>query len=132
MEDTNTIKDFIADGGRWAIEQIIMFVVVLTILLFTNLKLTLLVFLPVPVVALALSRFWQFIHIRYERQWRKNSKCQSILHDIIKGIRTVKSFGKEEEEIRKFANVTRELAQVSSDNETIWAYLFPSLTFLQA
>jgi ATP-binding cassette subfamily B protein len=129
MEDTNTIKDFIADGGRWAIEQIIMFVVVLTILLFTNLKLTLLVFLPVPVVALALSRFWQFIHIRYERQWRKNSKCQSILHDIIKGIRTVKSFGKEEEEIRKFANVTRELAQVSSDNETIWAYLFPSLTF---
>ena len=129
MEDTTTVKDFISDGGRWAVEQIIMFVIVLAILLFTNLKLTLLVFLPVPIVSLALSRFWQFIHIRYERQWRKNSKCQSILHDIIKGIRTVKAFGKEEMEIQKFANATRELAQISSDNEVLWAYLFPSLTF---
>ena len=129
MEDTNTIKNFISDGGRWAVEQIIMFMVVLVILLFTNFKLTLLVFLPVPVVSLALSRFWKFIHIRYERQWRKNSKCQSILHDIIKGIRTVKAFGKEEMEIEKFSNATRELAQVSSDNESIWACLFPLMTF---
>lgn len=129
MEDTNTIKNFISDGGRWAVEQVIMFVIVLAILLFTDFKLTLLVFLPVPVVSIALSRFWGFIQIRYERQWRKNSKCQSILHDIIKGIRTVKSFGKEEMEIEKFANATRELAQVSSDNEVLWALLFPSLTF---
>ena len=129
MEDTNTIKNFISDGGRWAVEQIIMFVVVLVILLFTNFKLTLLVFLPVPVVSIALSRFWKFIHIRYERQWRKNSKCQSILHDIIKGIRTVKAFGKEDMEIEKFSNATCELAQVSSDNESIWACLFPLMTF---
>ena len=62
-------------------------------------------------------------------EWRKNSKCQSILHDIIKGIRTVKSFGKEEMEINKL-QPPQELAQVSSDNETLWAYLFPPITFL--
>ncbi len=128
-EDTNTIKDFLSDGGRWAVEQVILFVIVLIILLFTNLKLTLLVFLPVPIVMIAMSRFWRLINTRYERQWRKNSKCQSILHDIIKGIRTVKSFGKEDEEIRKFSNATRELAQVSSDNEALWARLFPLMTF---
>jgi ATP-binding cassette subfamily B protein len=129
MEDTGTVRDFIADGGRWAVEQIIIFAVVLVILLVTNFWLTLLVFLPVPIVSFALSRFWRFIHIRYERQWRKNSKCQSILHDIIKGIRTVKSFGKEEMEIQKFSNATRELAHVSSDNEALWARLFPLMTF---
>jgi len=129
MEDTATIKDFISDGGRWAIEQIIIFIIVFFILLFTNFQLTLLVFLPVPIVCFALTRFWSFIHIRYERQWRKNSKCQSILHDIIKGIRTVKSFGKEEMEIQKFSDATRELAQVSSDNEAMWATLFPLMTF---
>ena len=129
MEDTTTVKNFISDGGRWAVEQIIIFGIVLVILLFTDFRLTLLVFLPVPVVCLVLSRFWRFIHIRYERQWRKNSKCQSILHDIIKGIRTVKSFGKEEMEIKKFSNATRELAQISSDNESVWACLFPTMTF---
>ena len=129
MEDTGIVRNFIADGGRWAVEQMIIFVVVLIILLFTNFQLTLLVFIPVPIVAIALSRFWRFIHIRYERQWRKNSKCQSILHDIIKGIRTVKAFGKEDVEIQKFSKATSELAQVSSDNESIWARLFPLMIF---
>lgn len=129
MEDTSIVRNFISDGGRWAVEQMIIFVVVLIILLFTNFQLTLLVFIPVPIVAIALSRFWRFIHIRYERQWRKNSKCQSILHDIIKGIRTVKAFGKEDMEIQKFSKATSELAQVSSDNESIWARLFPLMIF---
>ena len=124
-EDTNTIKDFMADGGRWAIEQFLIFIIVLVILLCTNWRLTLLVFLPVPVVMVLLSRFWRVIILKYERQWRKNAKCQSILHDIIKGIRTVKAFGKEDREIQKFSSATRELAEVSSDNEALWARLFP-------
>ena len=130
MEDTANIRDFITDGGRWAIEQAVTFVIVVTILLLTDVKMTLLVFMPVPIAGLALWQFRRTIMIRYERQWRKNSKCQSILHDIIKGIRTVKSFGNEEREIRKYAAVTRELAQVSSDNEALWAELFPLLTFV--
>lgn len=129
MEDTLTIKDFLSDGGRWAIEQVIMFAVVLVILLFTDWKLTLLVFIPIPIVMLVLSRLWRYINVRYERQWRKNSKAQSILHDIIKGIRTVKSFGNEEAEIQKFARATKELAEVSMANEKMWAVLFPGMTF---
>ncbi|MDR0326239.1 MAG: ABC transporter ATP-binding protein/permease [Oscillospiraceae bacterium] len=129
MEDTNTIKDFITDIGRWGVEQAGMFVIVLIILFFTNPWLTLLVVLPLPVVTIAMSRFWDFIHIRYERQWRRSSKCNSILHDIIKGIRTVKSFGNEDREIDKFAGETRKLAEVSSGNEKLWALLFPSMVF---
>ncbi len=129
MEDTNNIKSFISDGGRWAIEQLIMSVIVMIILFITDYRFAILVFLPIPVVTFILTRFWKFIHIRYERQWRKNSKCQSILHDIIKGIRTVKSFGKEKDEINKFSGATLELAGVSSDNESLWATLFPLVTF---
>ncbi|MDD2502736.1 MAG: ABC transporter ATP-binding protein [Clostridia bacterium] len=129
MEDTATVREFVSDGGRWAVEQFIVFTVVFFILIFTDFQLTLLVFIPVPLVSIALSRFWRFIHIRYDRQWRKNSKAQSILHDIIKGIRTVKSFGQEDLEIRKFSKATSELAQISSENEVTWALLFPALTF---
>jgi len=129
MDDTSMIRDFITDLGRWAVEQVIMFIVVLTILLFTDWRLTLLAFIPVPLVMVFLSQFWKFIRSRYERQWRKNSKCSSILHDIIRGIRTVKAFGNEKEEIKKFADANRELAEISSDNEAIWAKLFPLLTF---
>ena len=129
MEDTLTIKDFIIDAGRWMVEQAITFTVVIAILLLTDWKLTLIAFIPVPIAMIAMSRFWRLIIIRFERQWRKHSKCQSILHDIIKGIRTVKAFGNEEAEIAKFARATKELAEVSSSNEQTWALLFPSLIF---
>jgi ATP-binding cassette subfamily B protein len=57
MEDTNTIRDFVTDGGRFVIEMVFMFIVALIILLLTNAKLTLLLFLPVPFVMLFLSNF---------------------------------------------------------------------------
>lgn len=128
-EDTAVVKDFLSDNGRFMVEQVISFAIVIVLLLITNWKLTLLVFLPMPIVMVALSRFWRFIHIRYERQWRKSSRANSILHDIIRGIRTVKSFGNEELEIKKFAKASRELAEVSSSNERLWSLLFPTLIF---
>ena len=130
MDDTSEIRDFITDMGRWAVEQSVMFVIVLVVLLFTNWQLTLLAFIPVPFVALALASFWKMIHSRFERQWRHNSRCNSILHDIIKGIRTVKAFGNEDAEIKKFAKATYGLAKISSENEMIWAKIFPLLTFI--
>ncbi|MCL2422164.1 MAG: ABC transporter ATP-binding protein/permease, partial [Defluviitaleaceae bacterium] len=132
IDDTAHIREFITDMGRWAVELALMFVVVLIILMLTNWQLTLMVFIPVPIVAVFMTRFWAFIRARYERQWRKRSKCQSILHDIIKGIRTVKSFGNEEAEIKKYASAERELAQISSENEITWAKLFPVMTFFTA
>ncbi|MDR2505029.1 MAG: ABC transporter ATP-binding protein/permease [Oscillospiraceae bacterium] len=129
MDDTMTLREFLSDNGRWVIEAGTMFIAALMFLLFTDPLLTLFVALPVPIVGFAFTRFWNFIHIRYERQWRKNSRCQSILHDIIRGIRTVKAFGSEEREISKFAHYNRELAKVSSDNEVIWSLLFPAIQF---
>ena len=130
MSDTHIISDFIVDYLRWGIEMGLMFIIVFVILFITNWWLTLLVIIPLPVVIIAVSRLRNFILLRYERQWRRNSKCNSILHDIIKGIRTVKSFGNEHVEIEKFSNESRKLAEVSSSNEKMWATLFPSMLFI--
>ena len=124
-KDTERVKDFFNEQGRYLIEQIIMLTLVLIILFATNIKLTLLVIFPVPIALFMISRFWRSTHIRYHKQWRVNSKATSILHDIIKGIRVVKSFGNEEREIKKFANISEELAKVSASNEKYWARTFP-------
>jgi len=129
MQDTANIREFLTDAGRWSVEHMIMFAVALVIMMFVNIRLTLLVLVPVPIIAFALSRFWRIIIVRFERQWRKESRCQSILHDIIKGIRTVKSFGNEEHELKKFSRVNKELAQISSENEVLWATMFPLMMF---
>ncbi|MCL2456085.1 MAG: ABC transporter ATP-binding protein/permease, partial [Defluviitaleaceae bacterium] len=130
MDDTDTVGEFLTDLARWVLEMILLFTIASVVLFFTEWRLTLLILVPVPLVALIMWSFQKFLHARFERQWRKSSKVNSILHDIIKGIRTVKSFGNERREIKKFSEANRELAKISSQNEILWGIMFPPMTFL--
>ncbi len=127
--DTETVKRFITEQGMYAMEKLIMFVVVFILLMRISPFLTLLVFLPVPAVLFAISQFWKFIHIRYEKQWRCDSRSNSVLHDIVRGIRVVKTFGSEQRETEKFERLSGKLRDISVSNEHIWALTFPFLSF---
>ncbi len=127
--DTETVKRFVTEQGMYAVEQLIMFTAILIILLNISPLLTFLVFVPVPAVIFAIRGFWRFIHLRYEKQWRCDSRSNSILHDIVRGIRVVKTFGSEDREIKKFDSVCKRLAQISKSNEQTWARVFPFLSF---
>ena len=123
--DTERVKEFFNQQGKYLIEQIIVFTVILIILFATNPILTLVVLAPIPVAVLMMRKFNHATHVRYHKQWRTNSKATSILHDIIKGIRVVKSFGNEEGEIKKFSDISRKLADISASNEKYWAITYP-------
>ncbi|MEA4824643.1 MAG: ABC transporter ATP-binding protein [Clostridiaceae bacterium] len=129
-QDTQKVREFLIDQGRFLLEMSVSFIVIGTILFIQNWKLALLVIVPAPVALFISTKVWNRIMLRYEKQWRLFSKSNSILHDIISGIRVVKAFGNEEREIAKFAGVNRELATVSARNERMWAKLFPMLNFL--
>jgi len=130
MDDTDTIGEFLTWLSRWVVEMVFMFVVALVILLFTNWQLTLLIFIPVPIVIILMYNFRKIISARFERQWRRSSRVNSILHDIIKGIRTVKSFGNEKREIDKYAAANKDLATIQSNNEVLWGLMFPPMSFI--
>ena len=130
LNDTEKVKNFITEQGIYFLSRIILFVVILAILISISPLLTLIVILPVPVVLYALMKFWSRIKVRYERQWRCDSRATSILHDIVKGIRVVKTFGSEDREIAKFAAASKRLADVSVSNEHMWALVFPLIAFL--
>ncbi len=123
--DTERVKEFFNQQGKYLIEQAILFTVILIVLFCTNPLLTILVLLPIPVAIIMMRKFNHSTHLRYHKQWRVNSKASSILHDIIKGIRVVKSFGNEEGEIKKFSDVSKKLADISASNEKYWAITYP-------
>ena len=128
--DTQLVRSFITEQGIYAMEKLIMFVAVFIILVNISPLLTFLVIVPVPLVAFLISKFWKYIHVRYEKQWRVDSRSNSVLHDIVRGIRVVKTFGSEEREIAKFDKTCAELAKISASNEHLWAVTFPFLMFL--
>lgn len=123
--DTEKVKEFFNQQGRHLISHIIVIIISLVMLFSTNVKLTLLVILPIPFGLFFIKQFRSTMRLRYEKQWRADAHATSILHDIIKGIRVVKSFGNEEREIEKFSNASYVLAKISSSNERLWAVTFP-------
>ena len=128
-KDTETVKRFISEQGLYALEKLIMFIVILVILLRINPILTFLAIIPIPFIVYAIRRFWKTIRYRYEKQWRSESRGNSLLHDIVRGIRVVKTFGNEDREIQKFDNISKQLCKVSKRNEHLWALIFPFLSF---
>lgn len=128
--DTNEVIGFINQTAVYMIESLALFVGVSIYLFITRPIIAIFVFLPVPLTFFVISRFWNFIHRCYEQQWISSSRSNSILHDIVKGIRVVKSFGTEEQEINKFKKARLKVAEIATRNERIWSILFPIISFV--
>ena len=128
--DVEHITDFFVSIGSRLVEKIAMFIVVLAILFVTNYKLTLLVLLPIPLIVFMFNRVQYKIRKINRQEWRASSRETSILHDIIKGIRVVKSFGNEEKEVQKFAKAAKHHSEVSIISGRFWALFFEPITFI--
>lgn len=123
--DTETVKDFVGNYGRALVEKSLLIVIITVVLFAIQPMLALLVFLPVPITLFVMRRFWGRLGLLFEKMWRCSSREKSLLHDIIKGIRVVKTFGAEEREIEKFSAVSRSLTKASIRVETFWALANP-------
>ncbi|NLM70091.1 MAG: ABC transporter ATP-binding protein, partial [Firmicutes bacterium] len=128
--DTNNIQSFMQRQLPELVNQTILLIGITVILLFTNWKLTLLVIVPAPIVVFAQRATWDKIRNMYRQQWSVNDRVNSLLQDILSGIRVVKAFGGEEREIAKFTNYTREFADVSARNEKAFNTFYPILGFI--
>ncbi|MDR0531447.1 MAG: ABC transporter ATP-binding protein/permease [Oscillospiraceae bacterium] len=124
-QDTRQVRMFLNNMGRACLEKLVMLLVVSVILLATNWKLALCLVLPVPLSLWLFRRFWGSLSIFWERFWHCESRERGILHDIIKGIRVVKTFGTEEREVAKFAAAASRSAAAATRNERYWALLMP-------
>lgn len=129
-EDTSRVSSFMQEQISWIIEVGVIFIGVSVYMFVTRPLLALMILIPIPLVLFLTTRFWTFIHMKYVRQWVAGSTANGILHDIIKGIRIVKAFGTEKQEVEKFGDASTRLAEVSTDAERAFALLFPPLRFL--
>ena len=125
----NVMNFFVGDAGR-LLEKIVTFAVVLTILFITSSKLTVLVLLPIPVVIFLFSRTTAKMHKNNALLWRTGAKESSVLNDIIRGIRVVKTFGNEEKEIEKYSKASGNFCKMSIINGRFWAFFVEPVSFI--
>lgn len=128
--DVKMVQDFLVNYFPSLIEQLLMFVAIGIVFVVEDMStLFFLILIPVPLVVLGFSLFWNKVHKLFQRCWQNESRSNSILHDIFSGIRVVKSFGMEHRETERYEKAVSEEREMQMKADTLWYTLMPIMQF---
>jgi ATP-binding cassette subfamily B protein len=130
--DTVNVRTFITDCFCNMFSQVVTLLVLIVVMLIMNWRLALCAFAFAPFIIIFARTFWPKIRKIYHRQWRKTDRMQNKLQDVLSGIRIVKTYGKEKDEVAEFNRLNDELQRVQTKNEKFFATFFPILSLLIA
>lgn len=128
--DTEFVMNFFVGDASSLLEKTASFLVTLIILFVTNYKLALLVVIPIPIAVFLFAKTNSAMRKNNALLWRAGAKETSVLNDVIKGIRVVKSFGNEKQEIEKYKQVSEGFRKMSVVNGRFWALFVEPVSFL--
>lgn len=129
-EDTRFIREFMEHAFGQITSSLFTTLSAFITMCIIDFKLALITVSFAPVSILLLRPFHKKMGKMFRAQSRKSDSVKSKLQDIISGIKVVKSFGKEEKEIKSFESLSDEYANIQSYNETFWAVFFPILSLM--
>ena len=131
-DDTQTLRQFITSEMGNMLEQILLFIGIGTYIFIYDWRLALMILIPMPIVSIINQRIWRILHTLYHRQWTYNSKSSTILHDIFSGIRVVKSYGMEKQEMERYDEIIKTERDIQIKNETVYSVIAPCISFLMS
>lgn len=129
-DDVEKLRGFIGQGLLMAVQALVLLVGTLAILLFTNLRLTLVI---LPVLPLALVLFMIFGAVAqplFAEVQRRLSRLNTILQENLAGIKVVKAFVREPEEQAKFHVAAEDLMDQGITVAKVFSFLFPFIFLL--
>ena len=105
--DVDRVRSLFVDGISNLVVHGVNFIGLFFILIFINWKLTLFVFIPVPLIVMIFKVMLPKLWRAYTKAWRASSLLNATIGDSLNGIRVVKAFAKEVDEAHRFDSVNR-------------------------
>ena len=130
--DTHRIQVFIQDIAIMAINEACLFVAIAAITLYLDARMALLIFIPMPAALFLITKIRLSIRSRYMKQWRKMDKLTNSLTEVLNGIKVVKVFGREDDEINRFKETAGIVRDITCKNEKYVYTVFPLIKFLMS
>ena len=128
--DTWEIDEYLVFGLPDVIQQVFLFIVVGVVVFVYNWHLAVIILVPMPLYILISSAAIKIMHKYFEKAWILRSRSSAILHDVLSGIRVVKSYGTERQEIEKCSKAIKKLAEIDMKSEQVWNVFSPIANFV--
>lgn len=128
--DAMRIRNFFINGVPQFIIHTLNFIGLSIFLFSINWKLTLIVFVPVPIIIVIFRTMLPKLWHAHSIGWRRSSALNTMMSDSFTGVRVVKAFAKEEEETTRFRKYANHLADINLHTNLIALTTFPVVSLL--
>ena len=128
--DLAAVRQLAGPMIMYTLQTVFVVVLVLPLLFFINWKLTLLLFLTMPLVSLTVKFFGQQVHTRFEKIQDFFAQITARAQENFTGVRVVRAYAQEDAEMAAFNNLNREYAERNLGLVRIDALMRPLMTFL--
>ncbi|HEX8734333.1 MAG TPA: ABC transporter ATP-binding protein [Pyrinomonadaceae bacterium] len=127
--DLAAVRQIVGPMILYSFQAIFALLVVLPIMLGISVKLTLFLFLTMPLVSLTVKFLGQRIHTRFEKIQEFFSGITATAQENLSGVRVVRAYAQEDAEIEKFQVLNREYAEKNLQLVKYAAAMRPLLFF---
>lgn len=127
--DTDRLWDFIAFGVVEVGIALISLVSLSVVLISMDLKLGLMMTLPVPILLFSIYVHGERMKKMFLNAWRKWSDLTSVLSDTIPGMQVVKAFNQEKKENKRFEDRNVSVTDEFFNIHRAWTSFWPLLMF---
>ncbi len=131
-EDVASMERVLIDGIEQGTVSILQIGLVSVFLFFINAELALIALTPLPLLALGAWLYTRTAHHRYRIIRRATSAMNSLLLDNLQGIRQIKAFAREGEELNHVGEKADEVRKGTMIVMRAWAMYSPGMAFLGA
>ncbi|REK77893.1 ATP-binding cassette domain-containing protein [Paenibacillus paeoniae] len=128
--DSAELQIFLIDVFSYFIVNAMNIIGITIILLVLDWKLTLICFLPLPIVFYLIQKVYPKLLRLSSRTHRRMSAMNSIISDSIKGVRVIKAFGMEHREMERFQRTNVHFSSAEQNYNRLSGTIFPMLNAL--
>ncbi len=133
VNDVTAVRMALGRGVTLIIDT--FFTLILSIIIMAktvNLKLTLVAFLPFPILIFIIISFGRVINKKFRKVQESFAKLTQKVQENISGIRVIKAFVQEKEEIENFKIINKKNYDVNMDLVKVWGIFYPLIEFISS
>jgi ATP-binding cassette subfamily B multidrug efflux pump len=125
--DINAVRMFLGPAVMYSIDTITRLLIVIVILLMLNAELTLYALLPLPFLSLLIYKVGKKIHEKFTIIQEKFSQLTTMVQESFSGIRVIKSYVREQSEMYRYENESKDYMKKKMALVKIQALFMPVL-----
>lgn len=133
VNDVNAVRLALGRGINLIIDT--FFLMLLSIIAMgktINMKLTIMAFLPIPILIVIVAKFGVLINKRFKKVQESFASLTEKVQENISGIRVIKTFVQEKEEIGNFKIINEKNYETNIQLVKVWGIFYPLIEFLSA